>query len=510
MSFQGSSRNPVMVSVVLLALTTVAAGQQAATESTEARLLQLEKEVVRFREENQRQRIEIASQSSVLQTLLSQRQPSADTSVLPSAHGHSSVAQEVEVEPADELWPLAPGMGQWQLRLHRLETNVDQLQDSLSVSLLDREWSATITGALIGEMIFSEQRPVIPSAIVLISPDFGRDTPTVDIHGKSSKIGVLFRGPDFLELQTGGALLAYLFGEQFLADVAGINLLGGYFELRNERWRFLFGRAGDLINPRRPGTIDINAGRNAGNLGFSRGQFRVERYLRPNPHTQFTAQFSLCNPIATAYEGNLTNVVEDNGWPLLEGRMVFGAGPVATKYGIETRRFEFGASGVLGQLRSTVPRDSRSLDVWLFGFDAKADLTEYCGVQAEFFHGQALGNLNGGILQIINPDTLEEVRTTGGWCDFHIDLTERVRSSFGFGIDNPLDSTLAPGQPTQNAFVFANLVFDLTKSVEVGFEIARWDTDYMPSRAPGDRGPGDRGPCDNAAMIYRTRVVGRF
>ena len=161
MSFQGSSRNPVMVSVVLLALTTVAAGQQAATESTEARLLQLEKEVVRFREENQRQRIEIASQSSVLQTLLSQRQPSADTSVLPSAHGHSSVAQEVEVEPADELWPLAPGMGQWQLRLHRLETNVDQLQDSLSVSLLDREWSATITGALIGEMIFSEQRPVI-------------------------------------------------------------------------------------------------------------------------------------------------------------------------------------------------------------------------------------------------------------------------------------------------------------------------------------------------------------
>jgi hypothetical protein len=198
-------------------------------------------------------------------------------------------------------------------------------------------------------------------------------------------------------------------------------------------------------------------------------------------------------------------VVEDNGWPLLEGRVVVGAGPVATNYGIETRRFEFGASGVLGQLRRTDPRDSRALDVWLFGFDAKADLTEYCGVQAEFFHGQALGNLNGGILQIVNPDTLEEVRTTGGWCDFYIDWTERVRSSFGCGIDNPLDSTLAPGQPTQNAFVFANLVFDLTKSTEVGFEIARWDTDYEPSLAPGDRGPGD-----NAAMIYRTRVVGRF
>ena len=71
---------------------------------------------------------------------------------------------------------------------------VDESIDSLSVDLLDKEWSATITGAMIGEMIFAEQRAVIPSAIVMISPDFGRDTPTVDIHGKSSKVGVLFRG----------------------------------------------------------------------------------------------------------------------------------------------------------------------------------------------------------------------------------------------------------------------------------------------------------------------------
>jgi hypothetical protein len=300
-------------------------------------------------------------------------------------------------------------------------------------------------------------------------------------------------------------LLAYLFGEEFLADAAGINLLGGYVELRNERWRFLFGRAGDLINPRRPGTIDINAGRNAGNLGFTRGQFRAERYLRPSRNTQITAQFALCNPITTAYDSRLSDLVEDNGWPLLEGRVALGVGPIAKKYGVETRRFEIGTSGVLGQLRRTDPRDSRALNVWMFGLDAKADLTDYCGVQAEFFHGQAIGNLNGGILQIVNPDTLEEVRTIGGWGDFHINWTERLRSSIGCGIDNPLDSTLAPGQPTQNAFIFANLVLDITNSSEVGFEIARWDTDYKPSPALGDNGPGD-----NEAMIYRTRVVGRF
>jgi hypothetical protein len=155
---------------------------------------------------------------------------------------------------------------------------------------------------------------------------------------------------------------------------------------------------------------------------------------------------------------------------------------------------------VLGQLRGIDPRDSRALSVWLFGLDAKADLTDFCGVQAEFFHGQAMGNLNGGILQIANPDTHEEVRTIGGWGDFHINWTDQLRSSIGCGIDNPLDSTLAPGQPTQNAFIFANLVLDITNSSEVGFEIARWDTDYKPLTASRD----------NDAMIYRTRVVCRF
>ena len=42
-------------------------------------------------------------------------------------------------------------------------------------------------------------------------------------------------------------------------------------------------------------------------------------------------------------------------------------------------------SGLLGQLRRISLDDPELFDVWLFGFDAKADLTEYCGVQGDFF-----------------------------------------------------------------------------------------------------------------------------
>ena len=174
-------------------------------------------------------------------------------------------------------------------------------------------------------------------------------------------------------------------------------------------------------------------------------------------------------------------------------------------FGIETRRYELGAAGLIGQLRRTDLRNPTVIDVWAFGLDAKADLTDDFRVRAEFFHGQGLGNMNGGILQIINPDTRQEVRTTGGWFDCRIRWTKRWCSSFGMGIDDPLNSTVRNGLANRNAFVFGNLIWDLTNYSEVGFEIARWDTDYKPAPALGVDAPRD-----NDAMIYRMRVVLRF
>lgn len=485
-----------LLSIVFVAAAEVASGDVSAPLSVEERLWQLEQEVARLRE-NRRQGPSEFRQSDAC--------PTRQSVALTTSDIDPASSQRDPTIHGEELGRLSSNVSQLQLSLQRLETELDQIGDSLSVSLLDKEWSATITGAMIGEMIFAEQRPVIPSAVVLISPDFGTDTPTIDIHGKSTKVGALLRGPDLVGLQTGGAVVAYLFGEDFLADVAGINLIGGYVELKNDRWRFLFGRAGDVVNPRRPGTVDFNSGRNAGNIGFTRGQFRAESYFHPSQDTQVSAQFALCNPIATGYDKGLVSLIEDNGWPLLQGRIVLGAGREVEKYGFVTRRFEIGMSGLLGQLRRADFGDTTLIDVWAYGVDAKADLTECCGLQAEFFSGQGLGNLNGGILQIINPVTLQEVRTIGGWTDFYINWTERLHSSFGFGIDNPLDSTVGPGFPTQNAFVFANLIWDMSRFAEVGFEIAKWDTDYAPAPGLGDNAPGD-----NEAMIYRTRVVFRF
>lgn len=492
-----------LLACILLA--TPAHGNDSQEVSLEARLEQLTTEVNQLREyvrNSQHQPLFRTSDSGSLAWGESLIEDPLQSRV--SGQGPSP-APSLSASTVDGLEQLAAEMSEMRLSIQRIDSRVDQYDDGLSVSLLDKEWSATVTGALIGEMIFSEQRPVIPSAIVLVSPSFGNDTPTVDIHGKSSKLGVLFRGPDCSGMKTGGALLAYFFGEDFLDDVAGVNLIGGYAEIKNDRWRFLFGRTADVVNPRLPGTIDFNKGRNAGNLGFTRGQFRVESYLQLSRNSQVTTYLALANPIATAYNGDDLNLIEDNGWPNVEARIKFGLGSVSERFGIESRRYEIGTSGLIGQLRRTELLAPTVIDVWAFGLDAKADFTDEFRVRAEFFHGQGLGNMNGGILQIINPITLQPVRSTGGWCDFRIQWTKRFRSALGMGIDDPANSTVRDGLPNRNAFVFGNLIWDLTDYSEVGFEIAQWDTDYQPAPALGVNAPRD-----NKSMVYRTRVVFRF
>lgn len=149
--------------------------------------------------------------------------------------------------------------------------------------------------------------------------------------------------------------------------------------------------------------------------------------------------------------------------------------------------------------------ERRQFDVWAVGADAQIQLSHQCGVRGEFFMGQALGNYIGGIAQFFNPVTFDAVRSSGGWGELYMYWKPNLHSHFGAGVDDPLDSTLSEALPTLNAFAFANVIWDVTKNLEIGFELGRWDTDYTPAPSLGPLAPGD-----NDAMVYRTRVQIKF
>jgi hypothetical protein len=357
-------------------------------------------------------------------------------------------------------------------------------------------------------MLFAEKRPFLPSGVTLLLPDLGRDTRTLEVHGKSTNFGAALAGPEICGLKAGGLLLTYLYGEQFEADRYGFFVVRAYGELKNEDLRLSFGLDGDVINPRSPTTINYNAGNLAGNLGFFRGQLRVERYFHLAEDAQLTTQFALTNPVATSFASfNVppNNFLEDNGWPNLEGRVAFGLGEMTTVNGQPSRPFEIGVSGLVGQLRVTdFPGPNRELNTWAYGADAQIALTDYLGVKGEFFSGQAIGNYNAAILQVRN-DVLGPVRSTGGWGEVFVNWTDCLHSHFGYGIDDPLDSTVVQGltaaRPVRNEFIFGNLIWDVTKNLEVGFEVSHWETSYA-NITPAN--------IDAESMVYHTRVRLKF
>ena len=114
-----------------------------------------------------------------------------------------------------------------------------------------------------------------------------------------------------------------------------------------------------------------------------------------------------------------------------------------------------------------------------WGYELRWAITDRCGLQGELYVGQTLGTYMGGILQNVNTNTFEGIRSAGGWFEFYFYICpEKLHTHVGFGIDDPRDADLAFGQLTRNETLFANLIWDVTKHFRVAGELTyRW-SDY--------------------------------
>ena len=342
------------------------------------------------------------------------------------------------------------------------------------------------------------------AAILFLSPYTGVDNPTIDVHGKQSSLGLYVQGPEICGMQSGGGVITYFYGESLLEDRQGLFIPRGYGELKSDEWRFAFGALGDVINPRIPMSLDFATGQGGGNLGAFRGQFRAEHYINFNNDAQLTLQGGLGNPLSTSFVGDIRTLLEDNGWPNLEGRMMLGLGPTAQRGPLQMRPFEVAVSGLVGEIRRT-GANRAIFDVWAVGADARIEFTDRCGIKAEVFRGQAIGNYNAAIIQIFNPFTLQAISTTGGWAEFFIHWNDCLQSQIGFGIDDPDNGDLSPGLPSRNQFSFANLIWELDGGLQIGFEIGHYQTDYFPGAMINGR------PIlDNSALVDGKRGKLKF
>jgi hypothetical protein len=276
-------------------------------------------------------------------------------------------------------------------------------------------------------------------------------------------------------------ILVFFYSETLIKDVYGILPFQIWGDIKNDDWRFAAGLQKDIFGPLDPTMLAFSVLFGSGNTGSYRGQLRVERFIRPADDVRIILTGGLSDPITTLVDNNL-QLSEDNGWPNVEGRAVLGLGPLEGEGILARQPFEVGLSGVVGQIRTTNPSPPRRVvaDVWGVNADCRWKISDRLGVQGELYAGQTLGTYNGGVLQNVNSNTFHGIHSAGGWGEFYFYyVPDKLHSHLGYGVDDPLDRDVAPGQIVRNRTVFANIIWDVSRALRLGFEATWRKTAYL-------------------------------
>jgi hypothetical protein len=247
----------------------------------------------------------------------------------------------------------------------------------------------------------------------------------------------------------------------------------------------LVGQTWDVVSPVLPSTVNFSVTWAAGNIGFRRTQFRMERYLHLSDDVTWTLQGALAqNIVPDLASGDLAAGVlrETGAWPMLQARTAL------TLPGFQDQKWTIGLSGHYGETGfdfRTVspgplrlpPEDDARFEEWSVNGDIVLPVTDRLGFRGEFFTGANLSNVLGGIVQGVCPCARIPIRSTGGWGEIWYDWNSCFTTHFGFGIDDPDDDDSFFGR-TFNRVVYANVMVQVTDDLLTGLELGFWRTSY--------------------------------
>jgi hypothetical protein len=383
--------------------------------------------------------------------------------------------------PAVPLTPTSPPAGDAD-KLTAIGKALEEIGKNLTVTTGDPSVKIIFGGAIIADFLYNSARPVAPGIPFFLAPPpapgFAQNT--FDATGRQTTLGAVILGPEIGRFKTGGVVAGVLFSSSLIEDLWGFLPIAAYAELKNDNWRFAAGLQPDIFNPLNPNVLPLSYLGASGNVGAFRGQARIERFIHPTCDSQITLTGGISDPEPTTVS-NRFRINEDAGWPNVEGRVALALGPMQGE-GLDAKRpFEVGVSGVVGQIRTTIPGVTQVFaDVWGAGGDVRWAITPRLGVQGEYYVGQTLGTYMGGILQNVNATTFQALRSTGGWAEAYFYLCpDKLHVHLGYGIDDPLDTDLAAGQPNWNETWFGNVVWDLDRHVRFAVEVTYRKTAYV-------------------------------
>lgn len=347
-------------------------------------------------------------------------------------------------------------------------------------------------GRLWADMIYSDSRTSPGDFILWIDSPDDQGEETFVIDARRSRIGMDLTGPEldfFGGINGGGKVEIDFYGTFPNQNKTNVRLRHVYWEAKNEDLRMLVGQTWDLTSPLLPNTVNFAVGWAVGNIGFRRTQFRLERYLHLSDDVTLSLQGALAQNIVPDL-ANVSGVTRETGdWPMLQARTAL------TFPGLWRQPWTIGWSGHIGDTgfdfkdpgpppANLPPEDDDArFRSWSVNADANMPITDRFGIHGEFFTGQDLHNLVGGIAQGIGPISRTPIKSTGGWGEIWYDWTPAITSNIGVGVDDPNNNDFLEGR-TYNRVIYSNVWVQLTNDLRTGFEVSNWRTSYQ-TKTPG-------------------------
>ena len=366
-------------------------------------------------------------------------------------------------------------------KLTALDQKIDAITNNLTVTTADPQIKVVIGGAVIADFLFNSARPVAPGTPFFLTsgPPPGFRQQTFDASARQTTLSALVSGPEICGYQSSAVVAANLYSSSLVEDLWGFLPFQVYAQLKNDDWRYAVGLQSDIFNPLNPTVLPVSYLGASGNTGAFRGQARIERYFHPSDDQQITFTAGLSDPVPTTVS-NTFRLSEDNGWPNLEGRAAWALGPLSSEGPLATRPFEIGVSGVVGQIRTTVPFTRQVVaNCWGLGTDIRWAVTKRLAFKASSLPAKRWARTWAVFCRIFNASTFAGVHAAGGWIELYYYICpEKLHAHVGYGIDDPLDRDLAPGQAVRNDTYFANLIWDIGKHFRVAEEFTYRKTAY--------------------------------
>jgi hypothetical protein len=174
----------------------------------------------------------------------------------------------------------------------------------------------------------------------------------------------------------------------------------------------------------------------SGNLWVWTPQIEVEHRLTLNSGSALVLQGGLLDPLTEQtppFQGVNPSAGEATRVPALAGRIAID------RSGAAHYPFSIGFAGYRARQRY---QTFNQIDSWTFNSDLKIPLGKHLEISGEWYDGQAVGGLGGGIWSsVIFPETSEPhtdvhpLRSTGGWAQLKIRPMQRVQVNGAFGQD---------------------------------------------------------------------------